>query len=31
MGLIGMLEFHRALARLIEVYVAPAERDYWTY
>ena len=31
MGLIAMLEFQRALARLYETYVAPGERDYWAY
>jgi hypothetical protein len=31
MGIIGMLEFHRMLARLVEIYVAPVERDYLAY
>jgi len=31
MGLIAMLGFQRAMARLHETYVAPAERDYWVY
>ena len=31
MGIIGMLEFQRALARLYESYIAPVERDYWVY
>ena len=31
MGIIAMLEFQRALARLCETYVAPSERDYWVY
>jgi hypothetical protein len=31
MGIIAMLEFHRTLACLAEIYVAPVERDYWTY
>jgi len=26
-----MLGFQRAMARLHETYVAPAERDYWVY
>ena len=31
MGILGMLEFHKALARLVEIYVPPVERDYWAY
>jgi hypothetical protein len=31
MGLIAMLEFERALARLKGMYVAATERDYWVY
>ena len=31
LGIIGMLEFQKTLARLTEPYVAPAERDYRTY
>jgi hypothetical protein len=31
MGIIEMLEFETALRRLLETYVAPAERDYFTY
>jgi hypothetical protein len=31
MGLIAMLEFQRALARLHETYVGAVERDYWVY
>jgi hypothetical protein len=31
MGIIEMLRFQMALARLIEDYVAPAENDYFAY
>jgi hypothetical protein len=31
MGIVGILEFHKALARLVEIYVPPVERDYWAY
>jgi hypothetical protein len=31
MGMIAMLEFQRAVARLYETYVAPSEREYWVY
>jgi hypothetical protein len=31
MGVIAMLEFNKALARLHETYVAAVERDYWVY
>ena len=31
MGIIGLLEFHRTLAYLAEVYTVPVERDYWAY
>jgi hypothetical protein len=31
MGIIGMFEFQRMLAHLVEIYVAPVERDYRTY
>jgi len=31
LGIIGMLDFQKVLARLTDTYIAPAERDYWTY
>ena len=31
MGMIGLLELQKALARLSEPYVAPVEHDYWVY
>jgi hypothetical protein len=31
MGIISLLRFQEALARLIERYVAPTENDYFAY
>lgn len=31
MGIIAMLEFHTALARLVEEYLGPIEHDYYVY